>query len=133
MVGAGQRREKQEKIGTGELTMQNDMRDRLVELIKQSEIQDAINFFNADLDEQIDMSGGTKISVSLEFLADYLIESGVQEIKHGYWHLLDDCANEGVYCSVCNKKVYKTDYANQKIKSKYCPNCGAKMDGVSNG
>ena len=52
----------------------------------------------------------------------------VVEVKHGEWHLLYNCANEGVYCSVCNKKVYKTDYANQKIKSPYCPNCGAKMD-----
>ena len=56
-------------------------------------------------------------------------KADVQEVKHGYWHLLDDCANEGVYCSVCNKKVYKTDYANQKVKSNYYPNCGAKMDG----
>lgn len=52
----------------------------------------------------------------------------VQEVKHGEWLLLDECANEGVYCSLCHKKVYKKDYANQKIKSKYCPNCGAKMD-----
>ena len=49
-------------------------------------------------------------------------------IKHGKWFLLDECSNEGVYCSVCGKKVYKTGYANQKIKSKYCPNCGAIMD-----
>ena len=49
--------------------------------------------------------------------------------KHGYWFALDECANEGVYCSVCNKKVYKLNYANQKLKSKYCPNCGAIMDG----
>ena len=49
--------------------------------------------------------------------------------KHGYWFLLDECANEGVYCSVCSKKVYKTNYANQKLKSKFCPNCGAIMDG----
>ena len=48
--------------------------------------------------------------------------------KHGYWFALDECANEGVYCSVCNKKVYKLNYANQKLKSKYCPNCGAIMD-----
>ena len=48
--------------------------------------------------------------------------------KHGSWILLDECANAGVYCSVCHKKVYKTDYANQRIKSKYCPNCGARMD-----
>ena len=52
----------------------------------------------------------------------------VVEVKHGEWHLLYNCANEGVYCSVCHKKVYKTDYANQKIKSPFCPNCGAKMD-----
>lgn len=23
---------------------------------------------------------------------------------------------------------HKTDYANQKVKSRYCPNCGAIMD-----
>ena len=48
--------------------------------------------------------------------------------KHGEWVLLDECANEGVYCSCCGKKVYKINYANQKLKSKYCPNCGAIMD-----
>lgn len=48
--------------------------------------------------------------------------------KHGHWYALDECANEGVYCSVCHKKVYKLNYANQKLKSKYCPNCGAIMD-----
>ena len=53
----------------------------------------------------------------------------VVEVKHGEWGLIDECANEGVYCSVCYKKVYKTYYANQKIKSKFCPNCDAKMDG----
>ena len=50
------------------------------------------------------------------------------ERKHGHWMLLDECSNAGVYCSNCHKKVYKTDYANQKIKSKYCPNCGSIMD-----
>lgn len=49
-------------------------------------------------------------------------------IKHGFWHLLDKCANAGVYCSVCNKKVYKEYYANVKEKSRFCPNCGAMMD-----
>ena len=50
-------------------------------------------------------------------------------VVHGEWHLLDECANEGVYCSRCLKKVYRTEYANQKVKSKFCPNCGAKMEG----
>ena len=52
----------------------------------------------------------------------------VQEVRHGKWELIDECANEGVYCSNCRKKVYRAKYANQKVKSNYCPNCGAKMD-----
>ena len=55
----------------------------------------------------------------------------VAEVRHGKWISLTECANEGVYCSVCNKKVYKADYAwsNKRIKarSNYCPNCGALM------
>ena len=66
-------------------------------------------------------------NLGLENMYDYLIKNSEVK-KHGSWFLLDECANEGVYCSVCSKKVYKTDYANQKIKSKYCPNCGAIMD-----
>jgi hypothetical protein len=57
--------------------MQNDMRDRLVELIKQAEHQEALDFFNADLDEQIDMSGDIKVCIGLEHLAQYLIANGV--------------------------------------------------------
>lgn len=60
---------------------------------------------------------------------DYVPTADVEEVKHGEWFLLDECSNEGVYCSVCTKKVYRTEYANQKLKSPYCPNCGAKMDG----
>ena len=58
------------------------------------------------------------------------------EVVHGSWVSLTDCANAGVYCSVCNKKVYKEDYAwcnrKNKLRSNYCPNCGAKMDGDGN-
>jgi predicted amidophosphoribosyltransferase len=52
------------------------------------------------------------------------------EVKRGDWIQLDECANEGVYCSVCHKKVYKIEYANQALKSAYCPNCGANMRGA---
>lgn len=57
-----------------------------------------------------------------------LSTADVQEIRHGKWEFIDECANEGVYCSNCHKKVYRAQYANQKVKSNYCPNCGAKMD-----
>ena len=65
------------------------------------------------------------MTVPMDNIKDDVKENGK---KHGYWYALDECANEGVYCSVCNKKVYKLNYANQKVKSKYCPNCGAIMD-----
>ena len=58
-------------------------------------------------------------------------ENGVTVQEHGYWVSLTDCANAGVYCSVCHKKVYKEDYAwcnkKNKLRSDYCPHCGAKM------
>ena len=64
-------------------------------------------------------------------LADYLINSGVTVQECGHWVSLTDCSNAGVYCSVCNKKVYMEDYAwcnrKNKLRSNYCPNCGAKM------
>ena len=88
----------------------------------------ACNISKEELIEAGQMKGFMGIyNLGLENMYDYLIKNS--EIrKHGSWFLLDECANEGVYCSVCHKKVYKTDYANQKIKSKYCPNCGAIMD-----
>ena len=65
------------------------------------------------------------MTVPMDNIKDEAKES---DRKHGHWVALDECANEGVYCSVCNKKVYKLYYANQKLKSKFCPNCGAIMD-----
>lgn len=62
--------------------------------------------------------------------AYHLLTGGADLIqKHGYWYTLTECANAGTYCSVCNKKVYKEHYANVKEKSRFCPNCGAIMDG----
>lgn len=66
-----------------------------------------------------------------EYLADYLVKNGVTVQELGYWVSLTDCANAGVYCSVCRKKAYKEDYAwcnrKNKLRSNYCPHCGAKM------
>ena len=57
--------------------------------------------------------------------------NGVTVQECGHWVSLTDCENAGVYCSVCHKKVYKEDYAwcnkKNKLRSDYCPHCGAKM------
>ena len=63
--------------------------------------------------------------------AYFALGKAIEALKqqHGYWITLTDCSNEGVYCSHCRKKVYKRNYSNiMKVRSKFCPNCGFKMD-----
>lgn len=97
-----------------------DVREKLVEILKQAPFEGKV------LDEWW-------WEEKIRIIADHLIANGVTVQEHGYWVSLTDCANAGVYCSVCHKKVYKEDYArcNRKNKfcSAYCPNCGAKMGG----
>ena len=62
-------------------------------------------------------------------IIDEIPSVDVAPVRHAKWKLIDECVNEGVYCSNCHKKIYRAEYANQKVKSKYCPNCGARMDG----
>lgn len=55
----------------------------------------------------------------------------VAPVVHGRWHLLDDCANAGLYCSACGRRVHREEFAYKKLRSKYCPHCGARMDGAA--
>ena len=91
-----------------------DVREKLVELLTE--------FYGVD-----PMYHG----VDANALAGHLIAHGVTVQERGYWASLTDCANAGVYCSVCHKKVYKEDYARcnrkNKLRSAYCPHCGSKM------
>ena len=100
----------------GELKM--DVREKLVEILKQAPFEGKV------LDEWW-------WEEKIKRIADHLISNGVTVQECGYWVSLTDCANAGVYCSVCNKKVYKEDYAwcnrKNKLRSDYCPHCGAKM------
>ena len=95
----------------------------MYEYIERKAIRDAL--YDADA---ITMSG---VKILNQFpVAD------VAPVRHGRWISLTDCSNSGVYCSVCHKKVYKEDYAicnrKNKLRSYYCPNCGAKMDSELN-
>lgn len=85
------------------------------------------------------LSGGTKISfsdVSKSELHDaleklYTIEQVMDEgrlvkVVHGEWVVCGDGENVSWICSHCRKTTahkYKVMYG------KFCPNCGAKMDG----
>ena len=93
-----------------------DVREKLVELIAKAKYICANDYSDHTEDE---------------YIADTLLDNGVTVQECGYWVSLIDCANAGVYCSVCHKKVYKEDYAwcnrKNKLRSNYCPHCGAKM------
>ena len=95
-----------------------DVKEKLVEILKQAPFEGKV------LDEWW-------WEEKIKRIAEHLISNGVTVQKCGYWISLTDCANAGVYCSVCNKKVYKEDYAwcnrKNKLRSDYCPHCGAKM------
>ena len=87
-----------------------NVREKLVELIESA------RYWGSNTSEEI---------------VENLIENGVTVQECGYWVSVTDCANAGVYCSVCHKKVYNEDYAwcnrKDRLRSDYCPHCGAKM------
>lgn len=95
-----------------------DVGEKLVEILKQAPFEGKV------LDEWW-------FEEKIKKITDHLISNGVTVQECGYWVSLTDCANAGVYCSVCHKKVYKEDYAwcnrKNKLRSDYCPHCGAKM------
>ena len=95
-----------------------NIREKLVKILKQAPFEGKV------LDEWW-------FEEKIKKIADHLISNGVTVQECGYWISLTDCANAGVYCSVCHKKVYKEDYAwcnrKNKLRSDYCPHCGAKM------
>lgn len=116
-----------------------DVREKLVELsdiqvlqreiecVKRKSSTNCTDCLNCDLlmpDERI----LTAYKNAIDALQN---EQGVTVRERGYWTSLTDCANAGVYCSVCHKKIYKEDYARcnrkNKLRSDYCPHCGSKM------
>ena len=42
----------------------------------------------------------------------------VAEVVHGQWYMLDDCANAGLYCSACGRRVHHEEFAYKKLRSK---------------
>jgi DNA-directed RNA polymerase subunit RPC12/RpoP len=63
------------------------------------------------------------------YFKDTMMKRGICEPeKTGMWIVLDECANEGIYCSECNHKIFDSPEKPKKKKSNYCPNCGSKND-----
>lgn len=116
-----------------------DVREKLVELsdiqvlqremecVKRKSVTNCTDCLNCDL-----LMTAERILTAYTNAIEALKNAhGVTVQERGYWVSLTDCANAGVYCSVCHKKVYKEDYAwcnrKNKLRSDYCPHCGARM------
>ena len=71
--------------------------------MKPISVEDAINYFKYGISHDIfEEPVITYAKMAIEALEKHTIDN-----TEYYWYLLDDCSNEGVYCSNCHKKVYK--------------------------
>ena len=88
-----------------------------------------------EIDKWLDSVGTALVGKGLSYYGELIgcIEdaraANVAEVVHGRWYMLDDCANAGLYCSACGRRVHREEFAYKKLRSKYCPHCGARMDG----
>ena len=63
-------------------------------------------------------------------VARILINAGYRKQSEGEW-VTSDIPQEKYVCSVCGGACWYYDYQGDVAKSRYCPNCGAKMKGVT--
>lgn len=70
---------------------------------------------------------GNKAYSEIIALADAVPAADVQEVRHGRW-IWDD---EGYHCSECWWHAYGNTLEITQGEWRYCPNCGSKMDEVS--
>ena len=95
------------------------------DLISRSALLEDINF-----DRRAAKVHPQEICERFERFCDYaetLVEEtpavDAEVVRHAYWHELLGCGY--TVCSAC-------DFIPYTVADKYCPNCGAKMDGEQN-
>ena len=67
-----------------------------------------------------------------EYLSDRLKKAPTIEAKpvvHGQWIGKPICGNDNCRCSECGSWHHIHANLRGEVMQKYCPNCGAKMDG----
>ena len=60
--------------------------------------------------------------------ANNAYREGYRKQSEGEW-VTSDIPQEKYACSVCGGACWYYDYQGEVARSKYCPNCGAKMKG----
>lgn len=76
-------------------------------------------YIDADLLKEVVLGWEPSLdNEQLEYEIDTMPTADVEEVKHGEWK---ECGFMNLQCSICHK--YNVE------KSRFCPYCGAKMDG----
>lgn len=81
----------------------------------------------------IGLCGNCAVLVAVKLLAK-VPAADVAEVVHGEWLRSDDDWNSltTIQCSICGEEwCFETDDDVSLLNYKYCPNCGAKMDGAA--
>ena len=96
------------------------------------EPQDLIDDLQLMIDEEPDnyLNGNrTTLCMARDYLKKFFAEESLR--PKGRWECIKDNCNENpVYkCSECGQEVTSHDGTNIEKCVKYCPNCGAKMEG----
>jgi Pyruvate/2-oxoacid:ferredoxin oxidoreductase delta subunit len=79
----------------------------------------------------IGLCGNCAVLVAVKLL-EKVPAADVAEVVHGEWLRADDDWNSltTIQCSLCSEEwCFETDDDVSLLNYKYCPNCGAKMDG----
>ena len=91
----------------------------------KEELEFETQMFTAEQNEWIDY--GLRVAIKD---VKYQPTVDAVEVVHGRFELIEKAGVDYWSCSACKEIV---DEYYHKPKYKYCPNCGAKMDGDGNG
>ena len=65
----------------------------------------------------------------LKMILKYIPTIDAAPVMHGEWVTTRTIIHDGeLYCSLCGQEALAECGRHTYIKSKYCPNCGAKME-----
>lgn len=56
----------------------------------------------------------------------------VEPVRHGHWERIEYVSGDWMRCSACEDNIWTAvEFAELGYLNRFCPNCGAKMGGVS--
>lgn len=91
--------------------------------LAESYVDNNYNNFTRDMHNIYRQQG---VDVAIELVK---MQEPIDPVKHGHWEYCGYCANLPIaYCTACHEYALYNDDTSIAY-SKYCPYCGARMDG----